>query len=421
MSQQIDLSFARIADISARIRNARLSPVALVEHCLERIEVLNLTLNAFITVTADLARVQARRAQSDIRAGRWRGLLHGVPVAVKDFYDTAGIRTTAGFEQFENRVPSQDAEMVARLRDAGAVLVGKTNMHKLGMGTTSLESDFGPVVNPWSASHVAGGSSGGSAASVAAGLCFATVDTDAVGSGRLPAAICGVTCHKPTFGLLSTAGILAGEKADPAILLLSHPCVMARSAEDVTLALEVLTNAPQSGAASVRSTLQDPLSVRRVGVVTNFAASDDVKAAFETVIASIRTMKIETLEIEAPFEAASFDVSRIESDRAAINAALFGDVDAIVLPTLTAPTPTVDDARARGNMAVSADNTFFCNYYGLPAISVPSGIDKNGLPFALQIVGPQGGDGHVLALAHAYQRTTGWRYAPPLGAEVRLD
>jgi aspartyl-tRNA(Asn)/glutamyl-tRNA(Gln) amidotransferase subunit A len=421
MSEQIDLSFASIADISARVRDARLSPVSLVQHCLERIEALNPKVNAFITVTAELAREQARNAERDIRAGHWRGPLHGVPVAVKDFYDTAGIRTTAGFEHFSNRVPSQDAEMVARLRDAGAVLVGKTNMHKLGMGTTSLDSNFGPVVNPWSASHVAGGSSGGSAAAVAAGLCFATVDTDAIGSGRLPAAICGVTCHKPTFGLLSTAGVLAGEKADPAILLLSHPCVMARSAEDVALVLEALTNVPLVDATSDRHALQGPLSVRRLGVVTNFAADREVKSAFKTVIASIATMEIETRQIKAPFEAASFDVSGIESDRAAINGSLFSDIDVIALPTLTAPAPTVDDARARGDMAVSADNTFFCNYYGLPAISVPSGFDKDGLPLGVQFVGPQGGDAQVLALAHAYQRVTGWRYVPPQGAGVRLD
>jgi aspartyl-tRNA(Asn)/glutamyl-tRNA(Gln) amidotransferase subunit A len=416
----IDFSFASIADISTRVRDGRLSPVALVQHCLDRIELLNPRLNAFITVTADLAREQARNAERDIRAGHWRGPLHGVPVAVKDFYDTAGIRTTAGFEHFANRVPARDAEMVARLRDAGAVLIGKTNMHKLGVGTTSLESHFGPVVNPWNASHVAGGSSGGSAAAVAAGLCFATVDTDAVGSGRLPAAICGVTCHKPTFGLLSTEGILGGEETDPAIRLLSHPCVMARSAHEVTLVLAALTNAPQADATAGSHASQAPFAVRRVGVVTNFAADDQLKSAFETAIAGIARMKIETLRVRAPFEAASFDMSGVERDRAAINASLFVDIDAIVLPTLTAPAPTVDDARVRGNMAVSADNTFFCNYYGLPAITVPSGVDRNGLPLGVQFVGPQDGDAHVLTLAHGYQRVLGWRYAPPPAADIRL-
>lgn len=410
MSEHIDDSFAPVAEVGARLREGRLSPVTLAEHCLERIETLNPALDAFITVTADLALEQARTAEREIRDGRWRGPLHGIPAAVKDFYDTAGIRTTAGSEHFANRVPSRDAEMVTKLREAGAVLVGKTNMHKLGMGTTSLDSHFGPVVNPWSANHVAGGSSGGSAAAVAAGLCFATVDTDAIGSGRLPAAICGVTCFKPTFGLLSTAGILAGEPVDPVILLLSHPCVTARGAEDVALAFEALTSAAQGSAISGSGAA--PPS-RRVGVVTNFAGDDEVKVAFEAVVASLVEMGIEMRRVRAPFEATSFDAGAIERDRPGINAALFGEVDAIVLPTLTAPAPTVQDARARGHMAVASDNTYFCNHYGLPAITVPSGVAKNGLPLGVQFVGPQGGDAQVLALAHAYQRATGWRFLPP--------
>jgi aspartyl-tRNA(Asn)/glutamyl-tRNA(Gln) amidotransferase subunit A len=403
MSEQADLSFASIAEVSVRFRDGRLSPVDVAEHCLARIEALNPALNAFITVTAATAREQARDAERDLRAGRWRGPLHGVPVAVKDFYDTAGVRTTAGFEHFQNRVPTQDAEMVARLRDAGATVVGKTNMHKLGMGTTSLDSHFGPVVNPWSARHVAGGSSGGSAAAVAAGLCYATIDTDAIGSGRLPAAICGVCCLKPTFGVLSAAGILAGEKADPAILALGHPSVMARSAEDIALVLEALAGTKRG----------DAEKVRRVGVVSNFAADGQVRAAFKAAISVFATLGVEMRQVKAPFEAASFEVSGIAADRAAINASLFGNVDAIVLPTLSAPTPTVTDALARGEMAVSADNTFFCNYLGLPAISIPGGSDRNGLPLGVQIVGPQAGDAAVLVLAHDYQRATGWRYRPP--------
>jgi aspartyl-tRNA(Asn)/glutamyl-tRNA(Gln) amidotransferase subunit A len=275
-------------------------------------------------------------------------------------------------------------------------------------------------VNPWSARHVAGGSSGGSAAAVAAGLCFATIDTDAVGSGRLPAAICGVTCLKPTFGMLSTNGILAGEQADPAILALSHACVTARSVDDVTLVYDVLTDAPTSDARAARDTVDDPLGARRVGVVTNFAASADVRAAFERVVARLATMGIATREVQVPFEAASFDVQGIERDRAEIDARLFGDVDAMMLPTLTAPTPTVDDARGN-EMAVSADNTLFCNYYGLPAISVPAGMDENGLPLGVQFVGPHGADGRVLALANAFQRSTGWHYVPPRIADIDFD
>ncbi len=336
MIERPGLLFASIADLSEQIRRGQVSPVALTDHCLRRIEALNPRLNAFITVTAALAREQARQAESEIRAGRWRGPLHGLPVAIKDFYDTAGIRTTAAFEHFKNRVPSEDAEMVVRLRDAGGVLMGKTNMHRLGMGTTSLESAFGAVVNPRSAEHVAGGSSGGSAAAVAAGLCFATVDTDAIGSGRLPAAICGVTCYKPTFGVLSTAGILAGEKPEPAILLLSHPCITARTAEDVMLVFSVLSQAAKGDVASIIRFFQDHFRVQHIGVATNFVASDDVKAAFHAAVSRIASMGIEMIELRIPFEEASFDISTIEEDRAAINSAMFGHIDAIALPTLTA-------------------------------------------------------------------------------------
>jgi aspartyl-tRNA(Asn)/glutamyl-tRNA(Gln) amidotransferase subunit A len=408
-------TFASISQVAADIRDGRVSPVALADACLARIAALDPTLNMFITVTADLAHEQARRAGQEIAAGTWRGPLHGIPVAVKDFYDTAGIRTTAAFEPFRNRVPSEDAEMVVKLRDAGAVLVGKTNMHRLGMGTTSLESAFGPVMNPWNVGRVAGGSSGGSCVAVASGMCFATVDTDAVGSGRLPAAICGVTCHKPTFGALSPKGILAGEEADPAILKLSHPCVTARSADDVSLVFEVLTQArrDERAAGGHLGTLSP--EIRRLGVVTNFTASAEVRAAFDRVVATLATMRIEQRDVSVPFDAASFDVGTIDADRASISASLFADVDALVLPTLTTAAPTVDEARTRGDLAVAPDNTFFCNYYGLPATTVPAGFDANGVPLGVQLVGPRGADDRVLGLARAYQRESGWRYAPPPG------
>lgn len=389
-----DLAFASIAEIGRRIRERKLSPEALARHCLDRIETLNPALNAFITVTTDLALEQARNAERELARGHWRGPLHGIPVAIKDFYDTAGIRTTAAFEHFENRIPNEDAIMVRRLRDAGAILVGKTNMHKLGMGTTSLDSHFGPVVNPWSKEHVAGGSSGGSAAALAAGLCFATIDTDAVGSGRLPAAICGVTCLKPTFGVLSGEGILAGEKTDPAVLVLSHPCVCARSADDVASAFEAVSRTPRRGESKFRT----------IGVVTNFSGNEEIAAMLLAVVSNLEAMGMETSQVEAPFDKASFDLAHVERDRAAISASLFGNVDTIVLPTLAAPTPTVDEARRLGDLAVSIDNTFFCNYFGLPSVSVPGGLDERGLPVGVQFVGPHSSDATLLAFAHEYQR-----------------
>jgi aspartyl-tRNA(Asn)/glutamyl-tRNA(Gln) amidotransferase subunit A len=387
-----------IAEVAEQLRSGELSATSLAETCLARIDELNAKLNAFITVTHELAREQAAVADREIRSGRWRGGLHGIPVAVKDFYDTAGIRTTAGFAHFARRVPTRNAAMVSRLFDAGAVLVGKTNMHRLGSGTTSLESDFGPVVNPWNADRVAGGSSGGSAVAVATGMCFGTVDTDAVGSGRLPAAICGVACFKPTYGVLDASGILGDQPPpDETIPLLSHPCVTARTPDEVAVMFR-----PLAGRA-----LAKPGAARRLGVVTNYHATSEIRAAFERCVEALRGLPVEIVEVVAPFDAARFDAASIRRDRADESRDYFGAVDAFVLPTLTARAPTVEEARAQGELAVSPDNTFFGNYFGFPAINVPAGWLDDGHPFGVQLVGRRGADDLVLSLACASHRAIG--------------
>ena len=393
-----------ISAISEAIRRNEFSAESLLDAALKRIDGLNPTLNAFITVTRELAREQAGRANVELRAGRWRGLLHGVPMAVKDFYDTAGIRTTAGFAQFTNRIPTRNAAVVNRLYDAGAILVGKTNMHRLGAGTTSLESDFGPVVNPWNPRRVPGGSSGGSAVAVATGMCLGTVDTDAVGSGRLPAAICGVTCFKPTFGIIDASGILGDEPPpDPTIPLLSHPCVTARTPDDVAVIFAALADRPLAPLAPVR----------RLGVVTNYTATTEMRAAFERCVSSFAALNVELVEHTAPFDDARFDVDAIRRDRGDASRNDFADVDALVLPTLTAPPPTIDEARAAGELAVSPNNTFFCNYFGFPAISVPAGFLADDLPFGVQFAGPRGADDRVLSLAREFQRATEFQFVEP--------
>jgi len=356
--------------------------MSLVSECLEKIEALNPTLNAFITVLADQAHAAARDPKP--------GPLSDIPIGIKDFYDTAGIRTTAAFKALANRVPAKDAVVVAQLKRAGAILVGKTNMHELGMGTTSLVSCFGPVKNPLNANYIAGGSSGGSAAAVATGMCFATLDTDAVGSCRLPAACCGVVGFKPTYGLISTQGILEGEKADPAIVALAHAAVTTRSVRDTALVLQafVKLEAPKTGKP-------------RVGVVTNFKATKPVRSVFEAALSRLRGYELK--DAMAPFDNPGFDVRNIESDRRAIAGKLFKDVDLLVLPTTTDTTPTVK--AATGNpLALSAENTMFANYYGLPAISVPMGRDSDGMPLGLQIVGRPGEDAAVLELARQYRQ-----------------
>jgi len=390
--------FDTILDAADRIKRGDLSSVSLVDLALARIDAINSRLNAFITVTRELAHEQATEADNEIRANRWRGPLHGIPVAVKDFYDTAGIRTTAGFAQFAQRVPTKNAAMVSRLGDAGAVLVGKTNMHRLGSGTTSLESDFGAVVNPWNPQRVAGGSSGGSAVAVATGMCFGTVDTDAVGSGRLPAAICGVTCFKPTFGVLDPSGILGDQPPpDPTIPLLSHPCITARTPEDVAVMFATLTGRPRAATAPIK----------RLGVVTNYSATGEIRAAFERCVASLAEMNVELVETTAPFDAALFDAAAIQRDRADTRRNDFSGVDALVLPTLTARAPTIEEARAQGEQAVSPNNTFFCNYFGFPAISVPAGVLGDDEPFGVQFVGARGEDELVLWLGETFYGALG--------------
>jgi aspartyl-tRNA(Asn)/glutamyl-tRNA(Gln) amidotransferase subunit A len=383
--------YGRIGEVSARIRNGMLSPVDVIESCLARIAALNPSLNAFITVLADDAIAQARVVESEIAAGRWRGPLHGIPIGIKDFYDTAGVRTTAASERFRNRVPVKDADAVRTLKDAGAIVVGKTNMHQLGMGTTGLDSAFGPARNPWNPAYIPGGSSSGSAAAVAAGLCYATLDTDAIGSCRLPAACCGVVGFKGTYGLIGAKGILEGEPADEAIVWLSHSGITTRRADDTALLLEALVG-PQ--AAATRQL--------RIGVVDNFKADDEVTDAFHRAVATLRTFDHDVAAASAPFDTPRFgDVRNIESDRKAISERAFGGVDVLVLPTTT--TTVLPVKEASGNpQALSPANTMFANYFGLPAISVPCGFDGRGLPIGLQIVGKPGGDGTVLRLAQQF-------------------
>src|ERR1700732_4214612 len=238
-TEAVEQEFKSITTIQKHVRMQKVSPVEVVNSCLKRIEQLNPKLNAFITVLADQALEQARVAEAEIKAAKWRGPLHGIPLGIKDFYDTAGIKTTAVFERFKDRVPGTDAVGVARLKEAGAIIIGKMNMHRLGMGTTGMDSYYGPVRNPWNAEHIAGGSSAGSAAAVASGMCYATLDTDAIGSCRLPAACCGVVGFKGTYGLIDPKGILEGEE-DPGEMIrwFSHPGIMTRTVEDTALVLD---------------------------------------------------------------------------------------------------------------------------------------------------------------------------------------
>jgi aspartyl-tRNA(Asn)/glutamyl-tRNA(Gln) amidotransferase subunit A len=401
------LYYYSVAELSEQVRSKNISPVQILEACLSRIEALNPRLNAFITVFATESRKLAREAEKEIEAGRSRGPLHGIPVAFKDFYDTAGSRTTAAFEHFKNRVPAYDAVAVAKLKTAGAIVIGKTNMHKLGMGTTGLDSAFGAARNPWNGEYIPGGSSSGSAAAVAAGLCYATVDTDAIGSCRLPAACCGVVGFKATYGLINGKGILDGEKADETILWLSHPGITTRSAGDTALVLTALTEGEKPGdRRDFQADAMGELKLR-VGVAENVRAEPEIADAFKAAVDMLRELGYGISAASAPFDMPPFgDLHAIESDRNTIGERVFKEVDVLVLPTTSSPVPAVKDA-SDNPQALSPAHTIFANYFGLPAVSVPCGFDKHGLPIGLQIVGRPGGEASVLQVACRFETAAG--------------
>ncbi len=229
--RMIDISISEAAEL---LRQKKISPVDLATACLDRIERLNPVLNAFITVIHESALAQARVAEDEIQHGKWRGPLHGIPIGLKDLIDTAGVRTTCGSALFADRVPTEDADVVQRLKRAGAVLLGKQNLQEFAYGGTSASSHFGAVHNPWNPKHIAGGSSGGSAAAVATGMCFGAIGSDTGGSIREPAAFCGVVGLKPTYGRVSTRGVF------PLSWSLDHIGPICRNVRDAALMLEVI-------------------------------------------------------------------------------------------------------------------------------------------------------------------------------------
>jgi aspartyl-tRNA(Asn)/glutamyl-tRNA(Gln) amidotransferase subunit A len=401
-------AFPRIADVAPRLRARDISAVEVVEACLARIEDMNGRLRAFITVLHEEAREQAKQADEDIKAGRYLGPLHGIPVGIKDFYDTANVRTTAAFEPFSHRVPKRDAEAVATLKDAGAIVIGKTNMHQLGSGTTGLESYFGAVRNPVNDAYIPGGSSSGSAAAVVTGMCYATLDTDAIGSCRLPASCCGAVGFKPTFGGISTKGILEGEKADETILRLSHAGITTRSADDTAIVFAALSDrlgGPSAGEARRGAEGTEAAATDlRLGIADNFTADDEIVQAFENAVDVVRTIGSPLVRAHAPFDMPRFgDLRTIDEDRRTIGGRAFRDIDVLLLPTTATAVLTVESAKGKPQ-ALSAANTMFANYFGLPAISVPCGVDSRGLPVGLQIVGRPSGEATVLLAAGEFER-----------------
>jgi len=274
-----------------------------------------------------------------------------------------------------------------------------------------LDSAFGPVTNPWNADYIPGGSSSGSAAAVATRLCYATLDTDAIGSCRLPAACCGVVGFKGSYGLIDLRGILEGEQPpDDTIRWLAHAGITTRSVLDTALMLDVL--AEKSGEQTWRDAVTGSRRLR-IGIADNISISADVGKPFDHSVAAIGRLGHAVSNAAAPLTDFRKGIATIERDRSTIGDRVFTNVDVLVLPTVPTPTPAVKDA-ANDRQALSAELTMFANYYGLPAVSVPCGFDSRGLPVGLQIVGKPGDEGAVLQLAYQYEQSVGVGELPPI-------
>jgi aspartyl-tRNA(Asn)/glutamyl-tRNA(Gln) amidotransferase subunit A len=440
-----DIGFLSIAELGIRYRDATLAPVEVVRHALAKVERLEPALNAFADPMAAQAIVEAERAGAELAAGRDRGPLHGIPVAIKDLIEVAGAPTGYGSRVRPPRIAQQDAELVARLRAAGAVILGKTNLLEYAYGIAHPE--IGQTNNPHNPGRTAGGSSGGSAAAVAAGIVPLAVGTDTGGSIRIPAAYCGIVGMKPTFGLVPLDGVF------PLSWSLDHAGPLARSVEDAALGLACLSGTPMP--LAYRSLAGIKIGVVRqhfVGTIGSLAVESCVRAAIEILRihgADITEISIPNLdranaelvamlrpeaslihqdmlaenpggyapgtrsEVQEGFAVAAVDyVSAMrfrDKFRAEVEAA-FSGVDVLLSPSVPFVAPEEDppDEEGGGDSEMLASG--FANVTGHPAISLPCGFSER-LPVGLQLAGRLGGDAALLSIALAIERSL--RAAPP--------
>ncbi|MGZ4854025.1 MAG: amidase [Candidatus Angelobacter sp.] len=457
-----ELPLLDLAEASRAVQKKEVSPVELTRACLARIERLNPKLNAFITVTGDAALEEARKAEAEIARGEWKGPLHGIPLAVKDLIETAGVKTTAASAVLKDDVPAADAEVIRRLKSAGAILLGKLNLHEFAYGGSGILGHFGPARNPWNTVHVTGGSSSGSAAAVAACLCYGAIGTDTAGSIRLPAACCGITGIKPTYGLVSTRGVI------PLSWSLDHVGPMARTAADAALMLQAIAAYDPQDVCSQKfppvyypSAIEEGIAAVRLGVARNFwngvdgeitSAVDAAVTALGKITAGVQEVELSTdtdrtlVRCEAyayhqkylPQQENGYDPETLRRIRSGANVTaaqyiqaqrellqqrrlilqLFERIDLILTPTTPILTPTFSELQAapdqlRNKEMIMLRNTRPFNVYGLPSVSLNCGFSKSGLPIGLQITGAPGNEGTVLALAHTYQKQSDWHLQRP--------
>lgn len=455
-----DLTSLSLSEAADLVRARKVSPVELTQACLDRIARLNPVINAFITVTGESAMREARRAETEIQRGKYRGPLHGIPIAIKDIIDTAGVLTTAASGVYADRVPTVDAELVRRLKDAGAVFLGKQNLHEFAVGASSVVSYFGEVYNPWNVNYVAGGSSGGSAAALAARLCYGAIGSDTAGSIRQPSAFCGLVGLKPTYGRISLSGVI------PLAWSIDHVGPMTRSVRDSALMLQAIAGYDPADLASVdtpvpdyESELWNDVSSLRLGKPAGIyyqGLDPDIESAVNAALSVLDglTAGVQSVDLGEGADFPGNNTLRPENytfhekylntvpelyqtrTRNSILAGrdipatvyirdrrvkdrvtrtipnTFQDVDLLVTPTSPYVQPTIEAAR-KGGQPNSLRNTIRFNMYGLPTVSIPCGFTKVGLPIGLMISGPHWAEGRVLQLAYAYEQATDWHLYSP--------
>ncbi len=453
-----------LIETTQALRAGKVSSAELTEECLKRIESLNPRLNAFLTVTAEIAREQALQADRERRSGMDRGPLHGIPIAHKDLFCTAGVRTTSGSKVFENHVPKFDAAIVERLREAGAVMLGKTSMHEHAYGITCDNPHYGAVHNPWDLARIPGGSSGGAAAAVAAGLCLLGTGSDTGGSIRVPASYCGVTGIKPTFGLVSKFGAL------PLGFSLDHAGPIARTVRDVAVSLAAMAGPDKRDPNSAHRHADDllppdeipSLAGVKIGIPENFFyeridlqvdnavhfmayRAQDLGAELVPLrvpdgrqlntISQI-TLLVEAAAVHEPYirkqrklygddVRALIDMGRVipgvdyvQAQRLRRRAqevyrSILMQVDCLLVPATPITAPNIgqtevaiggetEDVRIATTRLVRGINAL-----GLPSLAMPAGFTRGGMPIGMQLIGRAFGEKELLRIGAALEDATG--------------
>ncbi len=454
------LPYPTLLAASQAIHAKHISPLELTAICLQRIEAINPQINAFITLTAESALAEARTATEEIARGNYRGPLHGLPLAIKDLFDVRGVATTAGSPLLKHNVAAEDAFVIRQLREAGAIFLGKLNMHEWALGVTGVNPHFGSCRNPWNTDYITGGSSSGSGAALAAGLCYGSVGTDTGGSIRIPASLCGVVGLKPTYGRVSVRGVI------PLAWSLDHAGPLGRSVDDVAQLFTVISGYDREDCYSVSNAdfgmrnaelFNIPHSQFRIGIPDDYFFSDlhpDTEQAVKAAIKTLSKLGFHLTRVSLPgfevsekasakillAEAAAYHQDHIEKHPDQIGTdvltrfkwglditgvayalarrkqvewrhkieQLFQSIDALVLPATPFPATRIDEsdpvALSRGNLTRF---TRMFNLTGHPALVLPCGRTVDGLPIGLQIVGAHWQEDQIIQVARAYEAARG--------------